>query len=156
MGKIIKGNHEEVTKGGKILIEMMNSKKLKLINSMDKCKGKWTRIEGGKKSIIDYMIIRIDNEEDVVEATIDEKKIDTPYRVVKEKNGTKTIYTDHAAMMCKLKWDEKDISKSQRQQKVMTKKSYIKYKEKMKKCQKSATENMKMFKNFMMCGVRRC
>ena len=52
IGQTIKGNKEEVTKSGKIFNEMITKNKLMVLNSMEECKGVWTREEGGTKSVL--------------------------------------------------------------------------------------------------------
>ena len=48
VGKIVSGNTEEISKGGKKLVKMVNKMGLKIINASKKCKGTWTRMEGRK------------------------------------------------------------------------------------------------------------
>ena len=57
IGNVIKGNKEEVTKSGKIFKDMIKNQELTILNSSKKCVGKWTRIEGETKSILDYIIV---------------------------------------------------------------------------------------------------
>ena len=53
VGDRIRNNKEEVSKGGRVMMKMMENTKMEMINSWEKCKGTWTRIEGGKKSVLD-------------------------------------------------------------------------------------------------------
>jgi len=62
-------------------------------------KGKWTRIEGGTKSIIDYVLVNEEMKSNI-ELEIDESKALTPYYI---KEG-KAKYTDHCAMIGKVNW----------------------------------------------------
>ena len=50
---LIDGNNEELLKGGKIMIKKNN---MIILNSLEKCRGKWTS-SGREKSIIDYIMI---------------------------------------------------------------------------------------------------
>merc|ERR1712072_921575 len=56
VGNATKGNKEEITKGGRLLMKMVKKYKLKLVNADTRCEGKWTRIEGSSKSVIDYVM----------------------------------------------------------------------------------------------------
>ena len=62
VGDTIEGNIGPVSKGGKKLIKMIEKEKLCLTNASEKCEGKWTREENGKKSILDYIIIEQEDE----------------------------------------------------------------------------------------------
>ena len=66
-------------KGGRLLIGMVEGNHLKRINAEDCCKGKWTREEGGVKSITDYVITRNDDGQWLNEMEIDEGNEITPY-----------------------------------------------------------------------------
>ena len=67
----IDGNKEEISKGGKIMIKENN---MIILNSLEKCLGKWTRSSGREKSIIYYIMIGIEDENGVESIIIDEKK----------------------------------------------------------------------------------
>lgn len=43
VGNRIRNNREEVTKGGRILMKLLEEEKMEIINSSQKCIGKWTR-----------------------------------------------------------------------------------------------------------------
>ena len=53
IGELINGNKEAISKGGKIIIKENN---FIILNSLDKCRGKWARSSGKEKSIIDYIL----------------------------------------------------------------------------------------------------
>ena len=63
VGTIVAGNTEEISKGGKLLKELIKNQNLRLLNTSKKCNGLWTRVEGEKKSVLDYMIVEAENEE---------------------------------------------------------------------------------------------
>ena len=63
IGNQIIGNHTEISKGGKLLIDMAKKQGMTIVNKKDVCKGKWTKEEAGKKSIIDYTLIDEINEQ---------------------------------------------------------------------------------------------
>ena len=78
IGDLMDGNKEEISKGGKIMIKMIKENNMIILNSLEKCRGKWTRSSGREKSIIDYIMIGED-ENGVESIIIDEKKEKSPY-----------------------------------------------------------------------------
>ena len=76
--KIVYGNKEEISKGGKIMIKMIKENNMIILNCLEKCRGKWTRSSGREKSIIDYIMIGEEDENRVESIIIDEK---SPYRL---------------------------------------------------------------------------
>ena len=58
VGKKIEGNIEEITKGGRMLLDLLENEKLNLVNTSEKCEGKWTRQIKESYSIIHYIIIQ--------------------------------------------------------------------------------------------------
>ena len=126
VGECIKGNRKEITVGGKFMMKMMKENNLILVNSMELTNGIWTREEKGAQSIIDYIIIRRDDESDVTDMIVDEQKVLAPFRVAKDDNGIiKTIYSDHNVMMLKIKMltEYKKVGTTELRT-VMTKESY--------------------------------
>ena len=91
VGKEIEGNTEEITKGGKLLLELCNNTGIIIANAEDKCRGKWTRSQGGVKSIIDYVLLWKDDVQYLKSMEIDENLEYTPYST----EGTRIIYSDH-------------------------------------------------------------
>ena len=79
VGKMITNNTDEVSKGGRVLVNMCEKLDLTIMNKEDICKGTWTRIQKDKKSVLDYMIIKKKDLPLVSEMSIDESKILTPY-----------------------------------------------------------------------------
>ena len=130
VGDMIDGNNNEVTKGGRVLKELIEREGVDIVNRSNKCKGKWTRCEGGTKSIIDYILMWKKDINNAYEMIIDEDRIMTPFKVVKNADSTtRTVYTDHNAMLCKIKWEgAENIEKKTRT--IMTKSSYKKFEEK--------------------------
>ncbi len=104
VGTAINGNEEKVTKGGRILLKMMKKYNLCLMNNADCCIGKWTRIEGDSKSIIDYAMVLEEDVERFKEMTIDEGKEFTPYNVEITDEGKRIVYTDHCMMRLEAGW----------------------------------------------------
>ena len=95
VGNIIQGNDDIVSKGGKILLKMVNKYNLCILNGEKCCKGKWTRIEGEEKSILDYIIINQEDKELYTDMYVDEDKQITPYNVEQELGGVRFVYSDH-------------------------------------------------------------
>ena len=81
IGDLIDGNKEEISKGGKIMIKTIKENNMIILNSLEKCRGKWTRSSGREKSIIDCIMIGEEDENGVESIIIDEKKEKSPYRL---------------------------------------------------------------------------
>ena len=71
---LIDGNKEEISKGGNIMINMIKENNMIILNSLEKCRGKWTRSRGREKSIIYYTMIGEEYENGEESIIIDEKK----------------------------------------------------------------------------------
>ena len=80
---------------------MVKSQNLKILNSSKKCTGLWTRVEGVKKSVLNYMIIETENEDLVKEMWIDSDRKYTPKHLV----DGRYVYTDHNTMMLEMNWN---------------------------------------------------
>ena len=74
IGNKIRDNKEEISKFGKILLEMVKEQELEILNTNKKCEGLWTRIEGEQKSVIDYILTSNDDGGHLNNMIIDEKK----------------------------------------------------------------------------------
>ena len=74
VGEAIEGNHKDVSKAGNLMIKMIEEAKLELVNASEKCEGKWTREEAGKKSIIDYVLCTREDAHVITKVMIDEEK----------------------------------------------------------------------------------
>ena len=101
VGDIVPGNTEEITKGGRLLMELVKSQNLKILNTSKKCTGLWTWVKGEKKSVLDYMIIEAENEDLVREMWIDNDREYTPKHLV----DGRYVYTDHNTMMLEMNWN---------------------------------------------------
>ena len=104
VGKHISHNREEVSKGGRLLLNHVKKYNPSILNAEKLCKGTWTGREGSEKSIIDYIITKQEDVNYFTEIIIDENKYITPYRVEKRDDGTSIKYTDHNMMICKANW----------------------------------------------------
>eukprot|EP00112_Aurelia_sp_Birch-Aquarium-sp1_P026251 Seg92.1 transcript_id=Seg92.1/GoldUCD/mRNA.D3Y31 product="LINE-1 retrotransposable element ORF2 protein" pseudo=true protein_id=Seg92.1/GoldUCD/D3Y31 len=102
VGNLIEGNNEEISTAGKLLRDMILVKtNCTIVNASEKTKGKWTRTEGTKKSILDYMIINKEHHQSINQMIIDEEKVWGLYRI----NGNnETVYTDHNAILAEMNW----------------------------------------------------
>ena len=76
-----------------MLINIVKRQELMLVNSSERTSGKWTREEGNAKSIIDYVLIKQEDEDDVTEMKIDEEKHLAPMRIVKVDGECKAVYS---------------------------------------------------------------
>ena len=101
IGENIKNNSKEISKGGKIFLEMIKKQNLKIANANEKCQGTWTRTDGKKKSILDYIVLDRDDEELIKEMTIDEERMITPSHY----EGGRKIFTDHYTISLKMNWN---------------------------------------------------
>ena len=133
IGNKIKGNTEQVTTGGRLLIQLVEKLNLEIINAHPKCQGLWTRQEGGKKSVLDYIIIDKEHVESIKEMNIDEEREITPYSQGEIK-GERT-YTDHNMIKVNINWRITSINRNQER---------LTMNEKSKKNFKEATENGKL------------
>jgi exonuclease III len=106
VGKKIEGNTEEISKSGKRLLKFADKMGLKIMNSSKACEGTWTRVEGCKKSVLDYIMINEEDEELVKCMWIDEEHNITPYH----RQEGRTIYSDHNAMVMDVNWNMRYVS----------------------------------------------
>ena len=78
-GSRVKGNTDEMSKGGKVLLNMVKKHNMKIVNTSEKCTGLWTRTDGKKKSLLDYILMNKEDRELVKQIIIDEGREFTPY-----------------------------------------------------------------------------
>ncbi len=97
IGSVIRGNKDEITKGGRLLNAMIKRNKLAVGNSQEICEGLWTRIQGQEKSVIDYVIMFEEDVKILQEMMIDEQKLITPYYV--DNTINQRVYTDHCMVV---------------------------------------------------------
>ena len=122
---LIDGNKEEISKGGKIMIKENN---MIILNSLERCRGKWTRSSGREKSIIDYIMIE-EYENRVESIIIDEKKEKSPYRIRRSDGITHQIFPDHNVMISVMNWVQEEENTKKKTKTVRTNQAYIKYRE---------------------------
>ena len=129
IGKEINDNREEVTKSAKYLLKLERNHQLKILNKSERCKGKWTRVEGESRSILDYVLVKKEDEGALCKMIIDEDKEWAPGGINEEKE---TVFSDHNTVMCEFNWlfelEKRDIK-----QKVITTKGTRKYRKKFRK-----------------------
>lgn len=99
VGKVIKGNTSECTKGGKLLNQLMRQTDLMLINSLSKSKGLWTRIQNQEKSIIDYALIKKEDAISLRSVIIDEIQQFAPCKFVTNNNAGEEKYSGHRSSL---------------------------------------------------------
>ena len=128
IGTIIEGNNKLITKGGRQLMKLVRKENMTILNAVkDKCKGKWTRIQGEEKSIIDYIITETLSVEKVKEMKIDEERQYGLYKLEKNtKNENKKIYSDHHAILINL--DFETVPEEIKPSKIITSQGYKRYK----------------------------
>ena len=98
------GEEIKTSKAGKMMEELANEQDMYFANNDDKCEGKWTRIMGEERSVLDYILVKSDDREYIGKMTIDESKEKTPYWGVTTDNGTKVVYSDHCMMELVMNW----------------------------------------------------
>ena len=108
VGNEIEGNNSEVTKGGKLLLELCRNTGMVIMNANEKCRGKWTRSQGTERSIIDYVLIWKDDLQSLKSMEIDENKDYTPYSTY----SNTITYSDHNTMEISLDWIQKKIEEA--------------------------------------------
>ena len=132
IGTEIPGNTEEVTKGGRLLLKMVRKHNLSILNGGESCEGRWTRIEGESKSIIDYAITFEHDLRLVRSMYIDEEKNITPYNLQVTAGTKERIYTDHCMISVSMDVQLQQEVKQTRI-KVLNKDGLAQFKEKINK-----------------------
>ena len=127
----LKGNMKEVSKGGRVLMNMTKKMGLIVVNRKECCKETWTRMVNGKKSVLDYFITNKEDIKYVKEMTIDEEKVTTPYRI-SDDNGV--TYSDHCLMSITTEWMI-EIKENKREETCIGQKGYTNYKRKLEEKQ---------------------
>ena len=75
-----------------------------ILNSLEKCRRKWTRRSGREKSIIYYIMLGEEEENGVESIIIDENKEKSTYRRMRSDGITHQIYPDHNVMSSVMNW----------------------------------------------------
>ena len=88
---------------GKVMQEFIDNHNLDVLNQCSQCEGTWTRVEGNKKSIIDYVVASSSGL--VEKMIIDEEKEMGVYYYKKENMAVRKIYSDHNAIHVKVNWE---------------------------------------------------
>ena len=131
VGDMIEQGDTETNRGGKQLRILIKENRMEIVNGMRERKGTWTRIEKGKKAVLDYIMIEEKESHGVTEINIDEEKLWTPHYVTNEGNE---MFTDHCAITCKIKWkNNRSEEKKNKERWVMTKRGYEKFREQMER-----------------------
>ena len=90
---IIKNDVYDISTNGQLLKEVMDEHGLCVANSLNKCTGTWTRTRNSKnkfeKSVIDYVIMSKELEENLINMHIDEEKEFCPESARKTEKGQK-------------------------------------------------------------------
>ena len=77
-----------------------------ILNSLEKCRGKWTRSSGRENSIIDYIMIGQEYENGVGSIIIDKNKERSQYRM--RRSVTHQIFPDHNVMISVINWVQEE------------------------------------------------
>ena len=96
VGEEIKGNKNKASKGGKKLLKFLEKVGMTLVNSMEICKGTWTRAEGKARSILDYVVVDKELGDYIKEMVIHDTSKDlSPFHLKKTGMEIRMIYSDH-------------------------------------------------------------
>ena len=120
IGLEIDGNKEEITKSAKYLLKLRDRQDLQILNSVEKCEGLWTRVQGDSKSVLDYVIVWKENQENLLSMLIDEKKEFAPAGI---DENNETVFSDHNTIICDFNWLIEEEEKK-KEQPIITRKGY--------------------------------
>ena len=90
-----------------------------ILNSMKKCRGKWTRSSEREKSIINYIMIGEEDENGVESIIIDEKKEKSPYRMRRRDGTSHQIFPDHNVTSSVINWVQEEKTHTKRKLKLL-------------------------------------
>ena len=121
IGEHINGNRPDVTKGGKMLLKLVERNKLSILNSSEKCDGLWTRVEGNKKSVLDYAIVDEDSINTLESMLIDEKREFSPIGYDQKGNP---VLSDHNMLVCNFNWLIEEGQQKKQDRKTITEKGW--------------------------------
>ena len=109
-----------LSNNGKFLEEIISRSDLKVMNFSEKCEGKWTHVvrTTGKKSVLDYIIVNKELDNDIKEVLVDEELLYTPFRLI-GRNQIEVKYSDHntITMRLELQIEKRDKSADDRKRK---------------------------------------
>ena len=88
--------------------------RLNVLNFSPKCSGKWTHVirTTEEKSVLDYVMVDNSLEMKVTDLIIDEPTLYCPFRTKSENKVRRTVYSDHNAMILKMKITKDNKSKT--------------------------------------------
>ena len=145
VGETIKGNQDQISKGGRMLLKLMNKRKLELINSGSKCSGLWTRIvttdseNDERKSVLDYVLTNQKCYHKVELMHIDEDR----NFVMQKYSKDRVKESDHNAIIINLnlKANNPFTTNPKSIKWILTKKSLIEFKKRTEDCQVNVGTN---------------
>lgn len=147
VGETIKGNHEEISKGGKMLLKLINKRKLEIVNNSPKCSGLWTRIvttdseNDERKSVLDYVLTNQKCYHKTEQMCIDEDRNFVMQRYSKDS----VKESDHNAIIINLnlKTNNPFTSNPKSCKWILTKNSLLEFKKQTEDCQLKVGKNDK-------------
>ena len=119
IGQVINGNNSEVSKSGKLFNKMIDDNKLLVLNTLNCCKGTWTREEGGSKSVLDYVVMDQIEERAVSEIMVDEEKEYAPVTI-------EGVMSDHNPIIAEVNWLIENQTVKEAPRTTLNKKGYKK------------------------------
>ena len=133
VGKAVSGNKEEVTVGGKMLLQMLKRNCMSIANNgTRRCDGLWTRQSGMERSVIDYIVIDESQIQHIQRLIVDEGKNVAPFRRKIEDGVPRMVYSDHNTILLTIDLLKEDATTKRAQQvsnKVMNSTAYIRFRE---------------------------
>ena len=131
VGKAVSSNKEEVTVGGKMLLQMLKRNCMSIANNETRrCDGLWTRQSGMERSVIDYIVIDESQIQHIQRLIVDEGKNVAPFRRKIEDGVSRIVYSDHKTILLTIDLLKEDATTKRAQQvnnKVMNSTAYIKF-----------------------------
>ena len=101
----LKDDPNNVTKNGKILLDVVERQNLTIVNTLDLCKGVITRERASatksEKSVIDYVVVCEDMKNYLEEMVIDDDRIYALTKYAGTMGSKKKVVSDHNIMYCK-------------------------------------------------------
>ena len=116
-GEIIKGDPNEMSSNGRILLDVIKRQNLIVVNSTEKCSGLITRYKktkaGEEKSVIDFFIVCEELFKKVVSMVVDDDRKHVLATFRKYKKSSVVVESDHNVLILNLKfhWSPKILMK---------------------------------------------
>ena len=102
---VIKNDPNPMSGNGKIMLDIIERQNLVIANAEDLCQGVITRERVAEnrieKSVIDYILMCEEMKRFLISVHIDEDRNNVLHRIIKNRNGSKVVNSDHNILHCK-------------------------------------------------------